>query len=168
MANHLELVPFIRKWEGGYSNKKNDKGGCTMQGVTIKTFKSYFGEDKTCSDLKQITDEQWAYVFKDGYWNPCKGDDINDQSIANIIVDWAWMSGVKTAVKVVQKLVGVKADGIIGKQTLSAINSSNAPKLFESIYNEREKFYYDIVERDPSQKKFLTGWLNRLHDFQYV
>lgn len=168
MANHLELVPFIKKWEGGYANIKEDKGGCTMKGVTIGTFRKYFGQDKTCTNLKEITDEQWAHIFKNGYWDPCKADEIVDQSIANIIVDWAWMSGVKTVSKKIQTLVGVTADGIIGKQTLAAINNANAPELFESIYNERKKFYYNIVEKTPSQKKFLNGWLNRLNSLQYV
>lgn len=168
MANAEELMPIICKWEGGYANHPNDKGGCTMKGVTIGTFQEYFGNDKTCSDLKNINDEEWLYVFKDGYWNPCKGDDIENQSVANIIVDWAWMSGVKTVAKKVQKLLNVEPDGIIGKQTIKAINSVNPEQLFNSIYNERVKYYNTIVEKNPSQEVFLKGWLNRLNDFEFV
>ena len=168
MANASELMPFIHKWEGGYSNHKNDKGGCTMKGVTINTFRSFFGEEKTCSDLKSITDEQWLKIFKEGYWDPCKGDKILDQSVANIIVDWAWMSGVKTAIKKIQELLNLETDGIVGPVTLTAINSQNGEELFNNIYNIRKKFYYNRCEVNPSQEVFLDGWLNRLNDLEYV
>ena len=56
------------------------------------------------------------------------------------------------------------ADGIIGKNTLYAINKCNEEILFNDIYNERVKFYTNIVENKPSQKMFLNGWLNRLND----
>lgn len=167
MAKSEKLMPFIHKWEGGYANHPNDKGGCTMKGVTIGTFRRYFGNNKTCSDLKNITDEQWLYVFEKGYWNPCKADDINNQSIANIIVDWAWLSGTKTAIKKTQKILGIDADGIVGEQTINAINNANQEELFNSIYNKREEFYYNICESHPSQKVFLKGWLNRLRDFEF-
>jgi lysozyme family protein len=168
MAKSELLMPFIQKWEGGYANNPNDKGGCTMKGITIKTYRKYFGEYKTCSDLKNITEEQWLHIFENGYWNPCKGDDIIDQSIANIIVDWAWMSGVKTAIKKIQKIIGVEDDGIVGKQTLNAINSFPPDILFEIIYNERKKYYYNICENNPSQEVFLKGWMNRLNDMEYI
>jgi lysozyme family protein len=167
MAKAEILMPLIQKWEGGYSNNKNDNGGCTMKGVTISTYRKYFGESKTCSDLKKITDEEWLFIFHKGYWNPCMGDDIKDQSVANILVDWAWMSGVKTAVKKIQTLLGITVDGIVGKQTINAINLANGYHLFNDIYNERKKFYYNLVEKNPKQEIFLKGWLNRLNDFEY-
>ena len=167
MAKSEKLMPLIHKWEGGYVNHPNDKGGCTMKGVTISTFRKYFGENKTCSDLKNITDEQWLYVFNKGYWDTCKADEINNQSIANIIVDWAWMSGTKTAIKKIQKILGVESDGIVGNQTINAINTADQEKLFNNIYNKREEFYYNICENNSSQKVFLKGWLNRLKDFEF-
>ena len=167
MAKAEELMPIIHKWEGGYANHPNDKGGCTMKGVTISTYQKYFGENKDCSDLKNISDDDWLFIFKDGYWNPCKGDEIANQSIANIIIDWAWMSGVKTAVKKVQKILKITSDGIVGKQTISYINNSDNESLFNSIYNERVKYYNNIVKNNPSQEIFLKGWMNRLNDFEY-
>ena len=31
---------MVKKFEGGYSNNSNDRGGCTMRGVTIATFRT--------------------------------------------------------------------------------------------------------------------------------
>lgn len=167
MANAEKLMPLIQKWEGGYSNHPNDNGGCTMKGVTIKTYRNFFGSSKTCSDLKKITDNEWLEIFKDGYWNPMLGDEIKNQSIANIIIDWGWMSGVKTVSKKIQKLIGLKDDGIFGPQTINAINGKEPETLFNIIYKEREKFYYSICEKNPEQKIFLNGWLNRLNDYKF-
>lgn len=58
MARAELVMPIIKKWEGGYANVPGDKGGCTMAGVTIKTFQSFYGKDKTCYDLQHIADYQ--------------------------------------------------------------------------------------------------------------
>ena len=167
MAKSELLMPLILKWEGGYSNHKNDKGGCTMKGVTIGTYRQFYGQSKTCGDLKNITDKQWLEIFENGYWNPLLGDDLKNQSVANIIVDWGWMSGIKTAAKKIQKIVGVKDDGIFGPKTLQAINSKDQETLFNDIYKEREQYYYSICESNPDQSVFLSGWLNRLADYKF-
>lgn len=164
MAKAGKLMTFIHKWEGNFANNPYDGGGCTMKGITLSTYREYFGQYKTCEDLRYITDEEWLYIFRDGYWDKCKADEIDSQIVANIIVDWAWMSGVRTAVKKIQKLLGVEVDGIVGRETIDAINNCNEDILFNDIYNERVKFYTNIVEKKPSQKMFLNGWLNRLND----
>lgn len=164
MAKAEKLMTFIHKWEGDFANNPYDSGGCTMKGITLSTYRDYFGQYKTCEDLRYITDEEWLYIFKDGYWDKCKADEIDSQIIANIIVDWVWMSGVKTAVKKIQKLLGVEVDGIVGRETINAINNCDEDILFNDIYNERVRFYTNIVEKKPSQKIFLNGWLNRLND----
>lgn len=167
MANAEKLMPLILKWEGGYSHHPSDKGRCTMKGITIGTYQKFYGYSKTCTDLKCITDDEWLAIFKNGYWDPMCGDSIKNQSIANIIVDWAWMSGVKTVSKKIQKILGVKDDGIVGPITMSSINSMEQKPLFDKIYKERENFYYNICKNNPSQEVFLKGWLNRLADYTF-
>lgn len=167
MAKSEKLMPFILKWEGGFVNDPVDLGGATNKGVTIGTFRKFYGQDKSIEDLKNITDEQWLAIFKDGYWNPWKADDINNQSIANICVDWAWASGTQTSIKQVQKILNVSIDGIVGPKTLYAINAGCQEKLFNQIKEARIEFVNNIVNRRPAQKKFLRGWLNRINDFKF-
>ena len=87
MANYLLLVPKIKQWEGGYSNHPMDTGGPTMKGVTLATYRRFYGASKTSEDLKKITDQQWASIFKVGYWDKLRADSIVNQSIADICVD---------------------------------------------------------------------------------
>jgi lysozyme family protein len=168
MANINLLKPFILKWEGGYVNRKNDKGGPTNKGVTLKTFRTYFGSKATIDDLKKITDEQWLYILKKGYWYPFKGDYITNQSVANMCVDWAWNSGTVTAIKQVQRVLGVTADGIVGNITLGKINSMDAGILFSKLKTARLAFVADIVKKDPSQKENLGGWVNRINSITFT
>lgn len=166
MADPKKLMPFILKFEGGFVNDPVDKGGATNKGVTIATFRQFYGQNATVADLKAISDEQWLNIFKSGYWNPWKADFMREQSVANIVVDWAWASGTKTSIRQVQKILGVTADGIVGSQTLCAINTADPSVLFGRIKAARIKFVEDIVARSPNQIKFLKGWKNRINAIQ--
>ena len=166
MADARKIIPFIKKWEGGYSNHPSDTGGCTMMGITIKTFQSYYGEDKTCSDLKRITEEQWLRIFRNGYWNKIKGDLIENQSIAHLCVDMAWGSGPKTTIKKIQRCLGLNDDGIIGPKTLAALNAKDKKGTFEKLWKMRYEWFHDIAKKG-NNKVFLKGWLNRLNDIKF-
>ena len=167
MANVNKLAPFILKWEGGFVDHKNDKGGATNMGVTITTWRQV-GYDKDgdrgidVNDLKLLTKEDViSKVLKPHYWDRWKADEIENQSIANIVVDWVWASGVH-GIKQVQKILGVEVDGIVGRKTLAALNSRPADPLFHQIQAARIAFVENIVRRKPSQRKFLRGWKNRI------
>lgn len=161
MADYRILKPFILKWEGGFVNDPNDSGGATNKGVTLATYRRYKGESASVDDLKAITDEDWTAIFKEMYWDKFRADEIASQTVANLCVDWLWMSGTK-AIKYVQRLVGATEDGIVGKQTLSRLNAKGESLVLD-IYNYRKDFYHRIVTSRPNQKRFLRGWINRLN-----
>ncbi|MBR6104954.1 MAG: peptidoglycan domain protein [Paludibacteraceae bacterium] len=165
MADYRDLLPIIKKWEGGYVNDPDDSGGATNKGVTLATFRQFYGKDKTAEDLKKLTDAQWLYIFLNGYWDKMKASQINNQAIANIIVDWAWASGPGTAAKYVQNILGINADGIVGPQTLQAINTAPQNSLFDKIKSARIKFVEQLAELRQKDKKFLNGWKNRINSF---
>lgn len=166
MASIDILIPFILEWEGGYVHHKNDKGGATNRGVTLKTWEEYCkktGKLASLTTLRKMTQAEWHDIFKEHSWDLWKADRIYSQRVANILVDWSWMSGAKT-VKKVQKILGVTADGIVGAITLAAINGHSEDALFGQIKELRKKFYYGIVKQDPTQQTFLKGWIRRLED----
>lgn len=167
MANINLLVPHILRWEGGFVDHPLDRGGATNKGVTLATFRAFYGAERTVDDLKAITTEQWTYILRRGFWDVCGADGITSQDVANTLVDWAWGSGARTTVKEVQRLIGTTPDGIAGPKTLRFINAADPRQLFDDIQAARERFYRRIVERNPSQSVFLRGWLNRLNALKF-
>ena len=188
MASIDKLIPFILKWEDGFVNDPTDRGGATNKGVTIATYKAYCKRKgyprPTVEQLKNIPDAHWREIVKTMYWERWHADDIHSQKVANILVDWVWASGIH-GIKKPQALLGVKADGIVGNKTLSAVNFADPDQLFEAIFKERVKFINAIVARSIAayekrigrkatekellkytQKRFINGWLNRLMDIK--
>lgn len=165
MASWFNYIPALLKWEGGFSNHPDDPGGATMKGVTLKTFRKWYGADKTVADLKAITDCQWCRIMR-SFWDGVKGDQIRNQSIADLVADWHVNAG-DNAIKAVQRMFGIKADGIVGPVTLSYLNSPNAEVIFNRLRSAREDYYIEIARSKPSQQQFLNGWLKRTRSFTF-
>jgi len=169
--NYLHLEPSkqfdIAKLKG-WSDDKLDLGGATMCGVTLRSYAAYCSSKglgtPTKVDLKNISFEHWLDILKTMYWDKCKADLIDNQSIANLIVDWYYNSGNWSA-KRVQRLLGLSEDGIVGNKTITAINEAEQIKLFNDIKKSRIEFVSDICKRNSSQKRFFNGWLKRINYF---
>lgn len=162
MADYRLLKPFILKWEGGWAEDKDDLGGATNRGVTLTTFRDVYGKGMTKDDLRKITDAQWEHVFKTRFWDRWKADQIENQSVANMLVDWLWCSGAY-AIKIPQSVLRVDVDGVVGPKTIAAVNKCNPETLFKRLKTERLEFLKRICKSRPQNKKFLKGWQNRVN-----
>lgn len=166
MANFDLYAPTLKRWEGGFSNHPNDPGGATMMGVTLGTYRMVFGEGKSVEDLKNISAAEWHYIMKSRYWDKCKADEIMNQSVAEIFVDWVINAGAN-AIRKMQSTFGIKADGKVGPKTLSKLNDPNSRQTFDRIKMARESYYRKLAANKPSSAVFLRGWLNRTNSFVY-
>ena len=190
MANIEKLIPHILQWEisitmtkgetlrhayerarsKGVINVKNDSGGPTLCGVTLTTFKDWRKKQgkptPTQADLAKLEYSEWLAILKSVFWDPCKGDQIVNQSIANLLVDWRWLNGGQ-AIKDAQKELGLTADGAVGPKTLAALNAAPAYRVFYYLKAARMCSYYKIVASSPSKKGFLVGWVNRTEDLKF-
>ncbi len=171
MAKIEILAPFILSFEGGFVNDRDDAGGATNRGVTIATWRQQ-GYDKDgdgdidVADLKLLTEEDAVRIMKRNYWDRWQGDRIECQSLANTLVDWVWGSGV-WGIKLPQRLLGVKQDGIVGEKTLYALNARDPKEFFSVVQQARADYFESICKTRPANKKFLKGWLRRLHAIGY-
>ncbi len=190
MANIEKLIPHILLWENGIKQlsgetlrdtfkraskegvivKATDKGGPTFVGVTLSTFKDWRRRQgkpiPTQADLGRLSYEEWVAILKYVFWDPCKADEIHNQSIANMLVDWRWVNG-NQAIRDAQFVLGLVTDGIVGPKTLTALNSTPVSSVFSRLRIARENAYRRIVRNRPSQQIFLNGWLNRTNDIKF-
>jgi lysozyme family protein len=174
MANIKELVAFISRCEGGFTNDPSDSGGPTNRGVTLVTWKKV-GYDKDGDgiidekDVTRITHEEMVeVVLRPHFWDVWQADKINNQSIANLLVDWLWTSGHRT-IFMVQKILGVKVDGVVGPQTLHALNNfPDQGLLFDRIKISRINDIHRICKQRKKNMRFKRGWLNRIAAIKFI
>ncbi len=171
MADINKLAKILFKWEGGFVNDPADSGGPTNMGVTLNTWKE-LGYDIDgnsvidINDIRKLTIIDATKVLRI-VWDRWQADKIRSQSVANILVDWTWMSG-KWGIVIPQRLLNVIADGIVGPLTIAAVNAADPRTFHQKIWSERRNYIDSIIASNPSRAKFKHGWINRLNDFKFT
>ena len=66
--------------------------------------------DINIDDIRLLTPHDTLAVLKTCYWDRWRADEINNQKVANILVDWLWCSG-KWGILIPQRILGVPVDG---------------------------------------------------------
>lgn len=158
----------------GYSDDPCDRGGATMCGVTLRTYRAYCRSkglgvpDK--EELKRISAARWQDILRVYFWNPWKADRISNRRVARVLVDWAWGSGM-SVIRRVQRFLEVKADGVVGPVTLAAIEeriaSLGEDGMVDALIKQRLAHVDDIVRVNPTQRKFLKGWRRRIEAWHF-
>jgi len=134
MANFEEAYKRTCRFEGGYSNDKNDSGGETYKGISRKNNPKWSGWSiidscKKKSNFPKILDynDKLQSLVKDcyrsNYWEPISGDKIENQKVANDLYDTAVNMGVATSIKLSQSQFGMKENGRMNDDLLSKLNS---------------------------------------------
>jgi lysozyme family protein len=154
----LRCVNVVLQNEGGYVDHPQDPGGETNYGITKKEYPDL--------DIKNLTRAQSIDIYFIDYWSKMNLSGIKDEDLILNIFDMGVNAGIKTAVKMVQRIVGADPDGVIGPQTTELINNfpGNVADLF---VQERKKYYFTIARRKPSLQVFLGGWLNRIDNTHF-
>lgn len=158
--------------EGGYSNKKKDKGGPTNFGVTQATYDVYRvrnGKPKQAVSL--VTLDEAKDVYRTLFWNNLQMDQF-PHDLALCLFDAAINHRPSVWCKLLQRTVGAHDDGILGPDTQMALHKALESKGEKDVIREyldhRWDFYDDIVEADPSQLVWLNGWHNRVDHLRKV
>ncbi|MCK9205167.1 MAG: peptidoglycan domain protein [Bacteroidales bacterium] len=165
--NHLATKLFLS--EGLFANDPIDRGGPTNRGITLSTWQKV-GYDKDgdkdidIDDIRLLSLADAMLALKKYYWDRWYADEIKNQKVADILVDWLWCSG-KWGIIIPQRILQIPADGIVGPVTLKAVNRANPYQFLIQIYNSRVAFIMNIIKKDPSQSRFENGWLNRLNAY---
>ena len=150
--NFDECLKMLLHHEGGYVNHPKDPGGETNLGVTKRVYEKWGGT----KDMKDLTVEDVAPIYKKNYWDRCKCDDL-ESGVDWVVFDWAVNSGTGRSAKAIQKICGASQDGAIGPKTLALIKSQNTEYIIEEFGKIRQNFYESLKTFDT----FGKGWTRR-------
>tara|TARA_R110002124_G_scaffold276650_1_gene447545 strand:+ start:75 stop:554 length:480 start_codon:yes stop_codon:yes gene_type:complete len=142
--------------EGGFVNHPKDPGGMTNLGVTKAVYDKWVGREATEQEMRDLTPEDVAPIYKKNYWDRVKGDDL-PSGVDWACFDWAVNSGSGRPAKALQRCVGATPDGAIGPMTLRAVADNEPKRLVEGVYTQRQKFYENL----NTFETFGRGWTRR-------
>lgn len=153
----------------GYVDDRDDKGGQTIYGITrrnhpelkiwnsidqlptIREKKAYRASEEEMEEVRMI------YYRK--YYRKLQCDYFNDENLALQLFDFGVNAGISTAAKLLQEVLGVTKDGIVGEQT---VHTANVQKKVCEKYKTKRKQYYMAVSKKGNNAKYLKGWLRRV------
>lgn len=135
--------------EGGYTVGNNDPGGETKFGISKRSYPS--------EDIRGLTLARAKTLYARDCWGPAGCDAVPD-AVKFDLFDTAVNSGVRNALKMLQRAAGVHDDGILGPQTLQAINSMPTARLVARYNGQRLEF----MANTPQWITFGRGWARRI------
>lgn len=160
-ANFETETGWLLVHEGGYVNHPKDPGGATNRGVTQATYDGYRRRMNLAKrSVKEITMAEVMAIYKSQYWDVVKGDEL-PAGLDYAVYDFSVNSGASRAVKFLQELLGVKADGMLGNQTLGALAEFSPEDMRELIQNYCEK-RWNWMKTLKTWSTFGTGWTRRV------
>lgn len=163
-----ELLDELIAREGDFVDHPADKGGPTKFGITAATLGQWFGlpgpapvevvRALTAADAKAIY--RARYIEQPGLTEA----HIPDERLRVAVIDEGVISGPRRAIQNLQRQIRVPADGVIGPQTLAALEALNddaAWNVLVNVITDRTLRMVRIVEGDRTQLVFLRGWISR-------
>jgi len=160
-GNFEECLALVLKHEGGFVNNPQDPGGMTNLGVTKVTYEGYVNRHVDEAEMRSLTPDLVAPLYKKMYWDRIKGDDL-PVGVDYCLFDLAVNSGVGKAGKLLQMALDLPADGIIGPMTLRALEGRDAEEIVEQICQERLEFLQSL----KTWGVFGKGWGRRVAEVE--
>ncbi len=178
MSSFDLAIPVVLHHEGLVSGDAHDPGGPTRYGISLRFLKTLTAlSPQQCAvgdinhdgliDAKDIENLSYAdavNLYRTYWWEPHGYEQINHQALATKALDLSVNMGSPASHRCLQRAVRgasqlcLKEDGILGNQTLHAINGMN-PDLLLAAYRCEAAGYY----RSLHQPHFEAGWLNRAY-----
>ena len=157
--NYDKCLETILHHEGGYVNHPKDPGGETNLGVTKRVYQEHGGT----KDMKDLLVEDVAPIYKKGYWDKMKGDDLPG-GLDLCVFDFGVNAGPGRAAKFLQQMIGTTVDGGIGPNTLAKVEEyvrENGEHETVKKYQEMRQKYYEQLSTFAT---FGKGWTRRVEE----
>jgi lysozyme family protein len=141
--------------EGGYTNDPHDPGGETNWGISKRSYPHV--------DIKALTRDGAKAIYRADFWNRLDADRLAD-GVAFQVFDFAVNSGIETAVRYLQRAIGVADDGHWGPVSRAAAAAQDESDVIMDFAAER----LDFMTRLKNWPNAGRGWARRIaQDLRY-
>ena len=141
---------------------KGDTGGWTIGGVARRKNPAWPGWKLVDRGERKLS-VLMPYLkifYRRNYWDKVKAGMMPDDLALPVFL-FAVVSGTGRAALTLQIAVGASPDRQIGPKTMSKVSKMVVGRIIERMGMAKIMFYRDLVNRRPSSRKFLRGWINR-------
>src|SRR6185437_11515679 len=121
--------------EGSYSNHPSDPGGPTNFGITIADYRKFVNRKATSADVKAMKVEEAKAVYRARYWDAQRCDEL-PAGVDYAAFDYGVNSGIGRSKRVLQRIAGVKPDGVLGSVTMAAVGARDPKKMVAALCDE--------------------------------
>lgn len=150
-------VALVLQHEGGFVNHPRDPGGATNFGITRETLSRVRGRPASVEDVRRLTREEAASIYRSLYWKAVRADEL-PLGLDLAVFDLAVNSGPRRAVTMLQDVLGVKADGLIGPVTIKAATRADPAETVRRLTRARLGFLFRLA----TWPVFGRGWRRRV------
>ena len=150
-------LSFVLAQEGGYVDDPLDPGGATNLGITLRVLTNWRHTAVSKQDVQHLGRDEASAIYRAHYWNVLHGDAL-PAGVDLLVFDCGVNMGTYRSACLLQRSLGVTADGAIGPRTLSAIKSGQMMELIEQLARERQTYYESL----PTFSHFGHGWTRRV------
>lgn len=137
--------------EGHYVNPKpeDDPGGETNWGISRRSYPHL--------DIKSLTREDAKKIYRNDFWARVHADELPD-GVAFQVFDFAVNSGIETAVRYLQRAIGVADDGYWGPISRAAAQRLSESDAILLLNAERLEYMTKLSNWLPNSR----GWARRI------
>jgi lysozyme family protein len=144
-----EVFDRVIGHEGGYVNDPNDPGGETQWGISKRSYPHL--------NIRMLTRAEAMGIYDRDFWQPLHGDRLHD-GVAFQLFDFAVNSGMDTAVRYLQRAIGVADDGVWGPDSQAAHDALSEAEIILRLTAER----LDFMTRLKNWPHHGKGWTRRM------
>lgn len=151
MSNFDRAFNWIISAEGGDSDDPDDPGGYTRFGIA----QAYHPE----INVPALTKADAERIYRERYWDKVRCDEFPVE-VAIALFDGSVNQGPGTAVRLLQRALGVEADGVVGPATIAAARRLPPAEVLLDFLSHRALRYA------IGNAKYQRGWFRRLFSLQ--
>ncbi|MGO4525578.1 glycoside hydrolase family 108 protein [Microvirga sp. 2MCAF35] len=152
-----QAVEQVLKHEGGFVQHPRDPGGATKFGITRETLSRAKKRSVSVNHVRRLSRREAISIYRQLYWDAVRADEL-PLGLDLAVFDLAVNSGPARAVKMLQAVLGVEADGIVGPVTLRAAREADIPDVIRRLMKARLGFLGRLV----TWPVFGLGWRRRV------